>query len=236
MHLILVPGLWLDGSSWDDVAPALLAAGHTVHAMTLPGMSSTSDDRASISLADHVDAVVQAIDAIGPSEGPVVLIGHSGGGAIAYAACDARVDRVARVIYVDSLPLGDGGVINDSLPQEGGEIPFPDWSAFDPEDLIDLDEDLRRMLRARAIPAPLHVARDPQRLFNDLRYEVPASVIACEFTGDMARTWIANGEPYLAELARIRQVDYIDLPTGHWPQFTRPRDLGDTILAIIGPA
>ena len=63
----------------------------------------------------------------------------------------------------------------------------------------------------------------------------PASVIACEFTGDMARTWIANGEPYLAELARIRQVDYIDLPTGHWPQFTRPRDLGDTILAIIDP-
>ena len=38
----------------------------------------------------------------------VVLVGHSGGGAIAHAVADARPERVARVIYVDSLPLGHG--------------------------------------------------------------------------------------------------------------------------------
>jgi len=42
--------------------------------------------------------------------------------------------------------------------------------------------------------------------------------------------------PYVRELAKIREVDFIDLPTGHWPQFTKPRELGQVILASAGPA
>jgi predicted metal-binding protein len=38
------------------------------------------------------------------------------------------------------------------------------------------------------------------------------------------------------EFARIRDVEYVDLPTGHWPQFTRPEELARTILASVGPA
>jgi hypothetical protein len=45
-----------------------------------------------------------------------------------------------------------------------------------------------------------------------------------------------QGHPYVRELAKIRDVSYVDLPTGHWPQFTRPRELGQAILASIGPA
>jgi pimeloyl-ACP methyl ester carboxylesterase len=65
-----------------------------------------------------------------------VLAGHSDGGAIAYAAVDARPDRVERVVYVDSGPLGDGGLVNDELPVENGQIPLPDWSVFDAADLV----------------------------------------------------------------------------------------------------
>lgn len=39
-----------------------------------------------------------------------------------------------------------------------------------------------------------------------------------------------QGHPYGAELSKIRDVDYVDLPTGHWPQFTRPHDLGRAIV------
>src|SRR5436309_2103708 len=132
MHIILIPGFWLDASSWDAVAPALEDDGHQVHALTLPGLESAGAERARIGLRDHIDAVVSAIDRI---DEPVVLVGHSGGGAIAHAAADARPDRVARVVYVDSGPLGPGGVINDELPVVDGEIPLPDWSAFSDEDL-----------------------------------------------------------------------------------------------------
>jgi pimeloyl-ACP methyl ester carboxylesterase len=231
MDIIMIPGLWLDASSWDEVAPALERAGHRTHALTLPGMESAGADRSAITLRDHVDAVVAVIDSL---DGAVVLVGHSGGGAIAHAAADARPDRVARVIYVDSWPLGDGQAINDGLPARDGEVPLPDWSEFDDEDLVDLDDGLRTAFRERAIPSPAHVAADHQRLSDERRYDVPSTVIACEFPSERLREWMAGGHPNLAELAKLRDVTYLDLPTGHWPQFTRPKELADAILTSLG--
>ncbi|HYT30129.1 MAG TPA: alpha/beta hydrolase, partial [Actinomycetota bacterium] len=41
------------------------------------------------------------------------------------------------------------------------------------------------------------------------------------------------GHPYVAELAAMHDVEYVDLPTGHWPQFTKPVQLGQAILAAV---
>ncbi len=236
MNIILIPGFWLDGSSWDDVVAALEQAGHRTNALTLPGMEAKDADRSGITLRDHVEAVVEVIDSVDPADGKVVLVGHSGGGAVAHAAVDARPNRVDRVVYVDSGPLGAGGVINDELPAENGEVPLPDWQLFDDEDLVDLDDELRAAFRERAIPTPAHVTSDPQQLSDERRYDVPVTVIACEFPSAKLRERMEQGHPYVRELAKIRDVDYIDLPTGHWPQFTRPQELGRAILASVGPA
>ncbi len=101
LDIVLVPGLWLDGASWDEVVPHLQAAGRRTHPLTLPGMESLDADRSGITLDDHVAAVVAAIDA---ADGPVVLVGHSAGAGIASAAVDARPDHVARAIYVGGFP------------------------------------------------------------------------------------------------------------------------------------
>jgi pimeloyl-ACP methyl ester carboxylesterase len=228
MDIILVPGFWLDASSWAEVTPPLVAAGHTVHPLTLPGLESVDAPRAGIGLQTHIDAVVAKIDSL---EAPVVLVGHSGGGAIIHGAADARPDRVARAVYVDSGPLGEGGVINDELPADGDDIPLPPWELFEDEDLTDLTDDLRAMFRSRAIPQPRAVAQDRQHLRDERRFNVPATVIACEFPTSMLTRMIAEGNPFVAELSRVRDVDYVDLPTGHWPQFTRPAELGAAILA-----
>lgn len=230
MDIILVPGFWLDASSWEEVTPPLVAAGHQVHPLTLPGLESADAPRAGIGLRTHIDAVVAKIDEF---DAPVVLVGHSGGGAIIHGAVDARPGRVARAIYVDSGPLGNGGVINDELPDDGDDVPLPPWELFDDEDLTDLNEELRAMFRARAVPQPKGVAQDQQRLHDERRYDVPATVIACEFPSSMLIEMIGAGHPYVAELGRVREVDYVDLPTGHWPQFTRPVDLGSAILAAV---
>ncbi len=124
MDIVLIPGFWLDGESWADVSATLRDAGHSVHPLTLPGLESRDADRTGITLRDHVAAVISVVDDL-PSG--VVLVGHSGGGAIAHAVVDARPDAIARVIYVDSGPLGPGGCINDELPVVNGEIPLPDW-------------------------------------------------------------------------------------------------------------
>jgi pimeloyl-ACP methyl ester carboxylesterase len=230
MDLVLVPGFWLGASSWDGVAAPLREAGHRVHAVTLPGLESRDADRSGIGLRDHVDAVVAIVDALPEA---VVLVGHSGGGAIAHAVADARPHRIARVVYVDALPLGDGAAINDQLPVVDGEVPLPDWSVFDAEDLVDLDDALRERFRSMAVPEPVGVTRDPQVLGDVRRYEVPVTVIACEFTADMLREWMASGSAFAAELTRIADVELVDLPTGHWPQFTRPGELAAAILAAV---
>lgn len=233
MDIILVPGFWLDASSWSGVTPPLTAAGHRAHPLTLPGLEAADAPRADIGLRTHIDAVVAVVDEIAD---PVVLVGHSGGGAIIHGVADARPDRITRAIYVDSGPLGDGGVINDQLPSEGDEIPLPSWEAFDDADLVDLEEELRTEFRRRAVPEPRGVACDPLKLSNERRYDVPTTVIACEFPSAQLQEWVAQGHPYAAELGRMKDVEYVDLPTGHWPQFTRPKELGEVILAAVGGA
>lgn len=230
MNIILVPGFWLDASSWSGVSPTLVEAGHDVQALTLPGLESVDADRSGIGLRDHVDAVTAAIDA---ATAPVVLVGHSGAGAMIHAAADARPDRVARAIYVDSVPLGEGGFVTDDYAPVGDSVPLPEWDAFEPEDVIDLTDDLRANFRARAVPEPYRVMTDRQHLHDPRRYDVPSTVIACEFTTQQLRQWMDGGVPFVAELSRMHDVELVDLPTGHWPQFTRPADLGAAIVAAV---
>jgi pimeloyl-ACP methyl ester carboxylesterase len=230
IDIILIPGFWLDASSWDDVAPALEDAGHRVRALTLPGLESVDADRSGIGLRDHVEAVVAEVDAAG---GPVVLVGHSAGGGLAHAAADARPDRVARVVYVDSVPTADGAAVMGDLPADQVDFPLPDWSEFDDEDLRDLDDELREAFRARAVPQPAAAAREPHVLSDERRRDVPATVIACEYPSEQLRSWIDQGHAYVAELATLRHVEYVDLPTGHWPQFTKPAELTAAILTAV---
>lgn len=231
MDIVLIPGFWLDASSWDPVVPALEARGHRVHPLTLPGKESKTADRAGIGLRDHIDAVVRLLDGL---PDPVVLVGHSGGGAIAHGVADARPGKVRRVVYVDAGPLGDGGVINDELPVVGDAIPLPDWEVFEAEDLRDLDEGLRARFREVAIPEPKGVASDAQRLSDPRRYDVPITVICCEFPSEMLREFMAADHPYTAELKAVRQKEFVDLPTGHWPQLTRPADLAAVLAEVVG--
>ena len=72
-------------------------------------------------------------------------------------------------------------------------------------------------------------------LTDERRYDVPATIIACEFPSELLREWVAEENPFVAELASMRDVEYIDLPTGHWPQFTRPVQLSQAILAAVDP-
>jgi pimeloyl-ACP methyl ester carboxylesterase len=233
MKLILVPGFWLGAWSWDGVVPLLEAAGHDVTAVTLPGLESADADRSGIGLAEHVAAVVALVDA---ADEPVVLVGHSGGGTVVHAAVDRRPSRVARAVYVDSGPLPAGTPTNAQLAVDGPDLPLPPWDVFRGDGSRDLDDLTDAQLddfRSRAVPHPAAAATDPQVLSDPARYDVPVTLITSTFTREQIDAYTAAGEDYFAELPRLRDLTVVELPTGHWPQLTKPGRLGELIRDAV---
>lgn len=241
MNLILVPGFWLGAWSWDKVTPALEAAGHHVTAITRPGLDSGDTDRSGISMAATIAALVKVIDQTDPSSGSgqeadIVLVGHSGGGAVIYGATDQRPERVSRAIYVDSGPIPDGASVNSSLPGNEVEIPLPPWDLFreyGDSDLRDLTDEMLDDFRARAVPEPKGVACDPLSVSNPARFDVPITMISTTYSREEIDEAIRNEVPYFAELPLIHDVEIIEFPTGHWPQFSKPEDLAAHILSAL---
>src|SRR2546425_4886686 len=146
--IILVPGFWLGAWAWDEVAAALRAEGHDVRALTLPGLESTGADRSRVTLADHVDAICDAVWAAGR---PVVLAVHSGAGASGYAVTDRIPEQIAAMVYVDSGPAT--GALNPDLTAD--EVPLPPREELEREENLDgLTEEQLETFRRRAVPEP----------------------------------------------------------------------------------
>lgn len=234
MEIVLVPGFWLGADAWNEVTPAIERAGHHPHPLTLPGLESRDTDRTTIGVRDQVDAIVRGIDEVGdPSARDVVLVGHSGGGPLAYAATSERPERIARTVYVDSWPLGPGQAIAPDMTPVDGQIELLEWDEFEDADLIDLTDEQREEFRRRAVPEPGAVPGGAIDLVDDpRRLEVPATIISCEFTPADLRSWIDSGSPVVAEVARLERLDVVELPTGHWPMFTRPSELGALLAEL----
>jgi pimeloyl-ACP methyl ester carboxylesterase len=93
-NIVLVHGLWADGSSWSKVIPILQNAGHKVIAVQL----------AAHSLADDVATVKRAIDLVG---GPTILVGHSYGGFVITNA-GYNNKNVTGLVYVAAFAPDEG--------------------------------------------------------------------------------------------------------------------------------
>ncbi|MFT3798871.1 alpha/beta fold hydrolase [Microbacterium sp.] len=229
MDIILVPGLWLDASSWDGVVPALRAAGLNPRPLTMPGVGAPASESAEIGIADWVDAVVAEIDA---ADGPVVVVGHSGGGNVAWGAADARPDRVARVILVDTAVPFDGGAISE-FDLVDGVVPFPGWDFFDEPDVADLDDETRAATASNTFDVPGRVPTDPIHLHDERRYAVPVTVLSGPFDEAEFREFVQQWGRYYDEFAAIADTEIVKLGTGHWPQFSQPQRLAEVITAAV---
>lgn len=232
MHIVLIPGLWLERSSWNAVTPALTAAGHSAHPLTMPGVGTAASYSHHVGIADWVAAVTAVIDDLA---GPVAVVGHSGGGNVAYGAADARPDRVACVIFVDTFPPATGAAIWQ-FPIVDGVVPFPGWSSFEEAEVADLDKHIRAHVAEWAQSVPARVPTDPLVLTDERRRDIPVTVVTSTVPSADIRGLMAEGPEWITELAAITDLQFIDLPGGHWPQFSQPEALGKAILdALPGP-
>jgi pimeloyl-ACP methyl ester carboxylesterase len=220
--IVLVPGFWLGAWAWDEVVAALRTDGHDVTALTLPGLESADADRSAITLSDHVDAIVEAVKA---ADAPVVLGVHSGTGFSGYAASDRIPERIAAMVYVDSAP-GKGALAPDF---EGVEKPLV-WNEIAEEENLDgLSEEQLETFRRRAVPEPGGVLREAIELTNDARLDLPTTIICTGYTSDQYRDAAKEGYAWLGGLAELRNITWVDVPTSHWPMWSRPRELAEII-------
>jgi pimeloyl-ACP methyl ester carboxylesterase len=229
MDVILVPGLWLDASSWEDITPALEAAGHTPHPLTMPGTGEPAARSADVGIGDWVAAVVAELDAL---PGPAVLVGHSGGGNVVWGAADARPDKVARVVFVDTVPPPPDQGIWEFEPVDG-VIPFPGWDSFEDEEVGDLDDATRAKWSERVHSVPVKVPTDPLHLTNPRRHDVPVTIMSGQLTAESFPETIKRWGPFNDEYTAIRDSEVVHLDSGHWPQFSKPEVLARELVAAI---
>jgi pimeloyl-ACP methyl ester carboxylesterase len=224
VDIVLVAGLWLDGSAWDAVVPALEAAGHRPVPLTLPGQG---DGRRSATLDEQVAAVLAAVDA---SPGKPLVVGHSAACTLAWLAADARPEKVAKAALIGGFPASGGQPYFGGFETTDGVLPFPGWGPFEGPDSADLDEDTKRRIAAAAIPVPEGVTKAVVHLTDERRFDVPVVIVCPEFTPAEAREWIGAGD--VPELAKAKHLEFADIDSGHWPMFSKPNELARLLAEV----
>lgn len=232
-YVVLVPGFWLGAWAWDDVLVHLQERGVAAVALTLPGLEPGHPDRGSVRLEEHVAVIEEAL-AAAPRGARTVLVAHSGAAVPATVALDRHVGEVDHVVWVDTAPVVDGYAMN---PEVAG-VEYPLSAAYDEEfeqgSMAGLSEEQLATFRARAVPQPTGVMREAVTLVDDRRLDVPGTVVCTAFSAADYRSYAEQGMSFLAGLLQHRKLTLVDLPTGHWPMWSRPVELAD-IIAQAAP-
>jgi pimeloyl-ACP methyl ester carboxylesterase len=208
----------------------LQAASHEVFAVTLTGLGELVHlATPAVDLHTHVEDVV-AVLAFERLE-DVVLVGHSYGGFVITGVADRVPERIAHLVFVDAFVPENGQTLMDLVGPDG-EAPFVEaaraggdgWRI--PYDPPDGPETHRRT------PLPLRTVYTPVTVTNPAAAGLARTFIACAETGaDMG----ALGRPLVEAAARARDDPwwrYRELPTGHVPMETMPRELADLLLEL----
>lgn len=221
MDIVLIPGLWLDGTSWDAVLPELERLGHRGIPVTLPGQG---DGASTASYDDQVGAVLAAIDA---AEGAPLVVGHSAASTLAWVGADRRPDGVTGVVLIGGFPTTGGTAYADFFEPDGDGVPFPGWEPFAGPDSDDMSPELKAEVAAATHPVPVGVTKGVVQWTDERRHDVPLTLVCPEFSPAQATEWIESGD--VPELAAATRLELVDIDSGHWPMFTQPAALATLV-------
>jgi pimeloyl-ACP methyl ester carboxylesterase len=239
---VLVPGAWLGGWAWHDVAARLRAGGHEVYPITLTGLGERAHlARPEVDLETHIADIVNTI--LWNDLQEVILAGHSYGGIPVTGAADRLPERLRALVFVDSAPMPNGMAMVDLFPPErlaelqrivddegdGWRLPFPGFAALGEDaSLAGVSEADRERMAEKAVAQPWGSYMQPLRL--DRAGEEPPYrqvVIACADVRGM----VAPGVPPIVAMTRP-PWHYLELETGHWPMFSEAAALAELLAGL----
>jgi Alpha/beta hydrolase family len=233
---VLVHGGWHGGWCWERVVPLLTAAGHDVATPTLAGLG----DRAAQASPDiGIDTHAAEIEhAVRRAREPVVLVTHSYSGAPAEVAAPRLVDRLMRIVHLDSFALEDGEAIFDTFPPPVRDAILAQVAATGsgwkvdplPPGLLGLvtAEDIAFVM-PRLTPQPLRTMQEPVTIASGAE-DVPRTYVECMIG--------AETKPFgfFADRARARGWDSRSLDTGHEVMITDAEILARLLVELPVPS
>lgn len=233
---VLIPGYWLGAWAWRPVTDALRARGHEVHPLSLTGMGERAHlANPEVGLETHVTDVVNLLRYEDLTD--VVLVGHSyAGSALLPMVAERALERIAKLVFVDTGPLPHGYSMaqfgspeeheaNVALVGDGWQLPPPPWAQLAAA-VPDLDPEVVAILDERAVPQPWPTVTTPVSL--DGTWEtLPRLGILSQFTEAQARE-LATQVPLFTHMGDS-PWEYTELPTWHWPMFSEPAALTEIL-------
>jgi pimeloyl-ACP methyl ester carboxylesterase len=221
--VLLIHGAWADGSSWSKVIPLLEAKGLHVVAVQIP-------------LTSFADDVAATQRAIALEDGPLLLVGHSYGGAVITEA--GNDPKVAGLVYVSAVAPDKGesalGLIT-SVPTPIGAELRPDTSGF-------------LKLTPKGVAEDFAQDLSPKEIAILTATQVPANVAAMkgEITNPAWKSkpswYIVGGNdraisPILeASLAKKIGATTVTVPSSHVIMLSKPAKVAEVIIGAAAKA
>jgi pimeloyl-ACP methyl ester carboxylesterase len=228
--VVFVHGAWADNSGWEGSIGALRGQGFSAIGAANPLRELHSD-------AAYVAALLRSI------EGPIVMVGHSYGGAVISNAATG-VDRVQALVYINGwvpdegeslielAQLNEGSLIPDSLRP----VPYKDADGADVVDLYIDQEKFRAAFAGDVDPETAQVMAVAQRPFTEAAFGAPSGPVAWRsvpswyLLGTEDRAIPPATQRYMAERAK---ASIVDVPASHASMVSQPGAVTDLILAVV---
>jgi pimeloyl-ACP methyl ester carboxylesterase len=226
--IVLVHGAWADNSGFDGSIRALRDQGFRAIGAANPLRELRSD-------AAYVAALLRSV------EGPIVMVGHSYGGAVISNAA-AGNDQVKALVYINGwvpdegesliqlAQMNEGSLIPDSLRP----VPYKDSDGSDVVDLYIDQEKFRAAFAGDVDPDTAQVMAVAQRPFTEAAFGAPSGPIAWRsvpswyLLGTEDKAIPPETQRYMAERAASTIVE---VPASHASMVSQPGATTDLILA-----
>lgn len=233
---VLVHGGWHGAWCWYKAVPLLEQAGHKVVTLDLPahGIDETPVD--GLTLHDNVDCVCEVVDR---QEEPVILVGHSSGGAVITQTAEARPDAIDTLVYLSGFLLPDGASVMDIARADEDSLLGPNVIPNEEAGYATVQENaLREALYHDCSETDLYLARSLLRPQPLGLLGVPVETTEQRF-GSVRRVYIeclqdhaTTPDTQTKMYTTLPCEEVLSLDTSHSPFFSTPEALVDRLIAV----
>lgn len=234
---ILIHGAWHGGWCWDELAPLLRKAGHTVIAPDLPGLGKDNTPLAEIDLSRWTlfvsDIVVDQLE-------DVVLVGHSRGGIVISEVAEIVPDRIKTLVYLTAFLNPDGKSMMDLITAAPPNPAAEGAIVMDATGLSSTvaDEKIIPVFYNTTPPAMAARAKALLRPEPMMSFATPVHTTAARF-GRVKRAYIECTKDNAIPIALQRSMQaalpcapVVTLETDHSPFFSAPERLAEVLSGM----